>query len=448
MINIRNIFPLSLLCCGITATLLLGSCMPETENVFGESAAIRMEKAVVNNTTILESNSQGWSMDFYPGERVMGGIAYTAQFKDGNVKLRCERAIDYSDLVYKSEYKYAAAEEVTSGYSVKSETGVVLTFDTFNALIHYWAQPFGLNASGYASDYEFTFIHASADSVVLRGKKYGNLMRLYPLKESPADHLAKTIAMRQQLSDIARQRLIVDGETQLISFSDNHLKYTDNGIDYDMPFTYTADGIRFYQSVSIKGIQFNQMTYDAATKDLRTADGRVVMPAPTVTEQFMATKTQWYFGFSKTGNHTDMCDDLVALMAPIINTFKDAKHGFGYEVLNDIYIGANLLSADKDTNRLVIGFHSRGSYGSGAHEYFGYGITMTAEAPERQLVNITPTEPGVGFDTRNFCKTLVDFVGDNSPYLLTFDDNSNPTVATLTSERDATKWFKLKKTTN
>ncbi len=443
MINIRNIIPRSIAYGCIVVSLLTG-CTPETENVFGESAAIRLEKAVVNYTTILESNSQGWAMDFYPGERVMGGIAYTAQFKDGNVTLRCERAIDYSDLIYKSEYQYAAAEAVTSGYSVKSETSIVLSFDTFNALIHYWAQPFGLNASGYASDYEFTFIHASADSVVLRGKKYGNLMRLYPLKESAADHLTKTIAMRQQLSDIARQRLVVDGETQLISFSDNHLKYTDNDKEVDMPFTYTADGIRFYQSVSIRGLQFQEMAYDATTKDLYTADRRIVMPAPTVMEQFMATKHQWYFGFSKSGSHTDMCDDLAALMAPIINTFKDAKHGFGYEVLTDIYMGANLLSADKDANRLVIGFHSRGSYGSGAHEYFGYGITMMAAATDRPLISITPTEPGVGFDTRNFCKTVVDFVGNHSPYLITFDNDDSPTVATLTSEGDATKWFKVK----
>ena len=436
-------------CCYCAATcfaaaLLLTACSPETENLFGESAAIRLQKSVINYTTTLEDNAQGWSMDFYPGERIDGGVAYTARFKDGNVTLSCERAIDYGDLIYKSEYKYTAGQEVTSGYSIKSENSVVLSFDTFNALIHYWAQPFGLKAAGYASDYEFSFIHCSADSVVLRGKKYGNLMRLYPLNQSASDYITKAGAMRQQLSDIPRQRIVVDGQTQLISFTDNHLKYTDGDKQYDVPFTYTADGIRFYESASIKGMVFNQMSYDAATQELRTADGHFVLPAPSVTEKFVATKNQWYFGFNMaSGTCSDMCDDLTTIVSAINNTFK--ADDWGYEVLNGIYIGTNLLGADKDANRMVIGWHTRNMYGSGDDVYFGYGIAMTAASPDQPLVNIQPTEAGTGFDQKSYCKPLVNWIADNSPYLASFDDEDNPTQVTLTSQKDATKWFKLKK---
>ena len=425
------------------ATLLLTACSPETENLFGESAAIRLQKSVVNYTTTLEDNAQGWSMDFYPGERIDGGVAYTARFKDGNVTLSCERAIDYGDLIYKSEYKYTAGQEVTSGYSIKSENSVVLSFDTFNALIHYWAQPFGLKAAGYASDYEFSFIHCSADSVVLRGKKYGNLMRLYPLNQSASDYITKAGAMRQQLSEIPRQRIVVDGQTQLISFTDNHLKYTDGDKQYDVPFTYTADGIRFYESASIKGMVFNQMSYDAATQELRTADGHFVLPAPSVTEKFVATKYQWYFGYTKKDGTSDMCDDLTTVVNTMVSNFK-ADYG-GYDVLQDFYMGTNILAADKDANRVVIGWHYRPNYGYGSHEYFAYGIAMTAASPDQPLVNIQPTEAGTGFDQKSFCKTLVNWIADNSPYLASFDDEDNPTQVTLTSQKDATKWFKLKK---
>ncbi len=424
-----------------TLSSVFTSCSPETENIFGESAAIRLQKSVVGYTEILESNTRGWAMDFYPGQRVEGGIAYTAQFKDGKVTLRCERAIDYSELIYKSEYQYGAGDEVTSGYTVKSENSVLLTFDTFNALIHYWSQPFGLQAAGYASDYEFTFLSACADSVVLRGKKYDNRMCLYPLSQEPKTYIGQVASMRSKLSGIPRHRLVADGQTVIINCSDNHLKFNEGGINHDIPFIYTATGIRFYQTVKIRGIVMNEMTFDAASQELRTADGRLVIPAPTLAERFVATHDQWYLDYDKSTGIGEMCDELKTLVETNVKSFKSVD--WGYEQLQAIYIGANLLDAEKDAHRMVMGWTIRDNYGSGNVGYFGYAINMELSGDDQESINMIPLEGAIGFGNHIFCQPLVDFIGNNSPYRLTFDDSANPKNVTLTSVKDSGKWFKL-----
>ena len=422
---------------------LFTSCVEGTDNVFDDSSAIRLQKSVASYSQLLKDNTQGWSMDFYPGDLTDGGIAYTARFTDSEVTLSCEQAIDYSELVNKSEYKYNAGDEVTSGYTVKSESSVILSFDTFNALIHYWAQPFKLDADGYGGDYEFTFLSACADSVVLRGKKYGNLLRLYPLTVTPAEYVSKAAIMRSKLSTIPRKRIVVDGQTYNIDFANSHLRYFVGDNTYSVPFAFTADGLRFYQPVTIAGVTARELKYDDATNELRAADGRFVLPAPSTTEQFLATRHQWYFGYDKSSGAYDMCDELKSIVADVVKGFKSV--GWGYEVMQSFYIGANLQSADKDSHSIVIGWDALDNYGAGDHNYFCYAITMYTADDDTETMSILPFEAGTGFDKKQFCKPFVDFIGQHSPYHLAFDSDDNPTSVVLTSKADSNYWFKLTK---
>ncbi len=318
----------------------------------------------------------------------------------------------------------------------------MLSFDSFNALIHYWSQPYGLKAEGHASDYEFTFIYACADSVVLRGKKYNNRMCLYPLKQDPQTYISQVAAVRQSLSGIPRNRILVDGQTMTINCSDNHLKYSEGGREVDMPFIYTADGIRFYQMLNIKGVTVTEMSFDTASKELRSRDQRLVIPAPSLIERFVATNEQWYFNYSVASGTSDMCDDMKNVVADVLKGFK--TNAWGYEALQSFYIGANLLSAEKDAHRMVVGWTIRDNYGTGNLDHFGYAVNMGLGESE-SLITITPVEAAVGFGTRTFCKPLVDFIGGNSPYQVVFDNQENPTSVTLTSAKDSSKWFTLKK---
>ena len=417
----------------ILLTLLVASCSPETENVFDGSPAARQQQAMERYADILEKQQGGWALDFYPSELELGGIAYTAYFADGHVTLACEEPIDNSAV----NGRFKAAQEVTSDYRLVNGRGVVLTFDTYNALLHYWSQPSGTDFDGYASDYEFTFVTASADSVVLRGVKHGNLLRMYPLDMPASEYLAQVADMRTKLSAINRKRLLVDGVMQPVTMMESHMAYVDGGVQRDMPFVYTPKGLRFYEPVVQGGVPVMQLMFDAATGSLVSADGRVQLPMPTAIERFCAASTQWHFVFGSNDAAFNMCDELRDIVKSVNNQLGREK----YETLKDFYIGLNKLSRTDDEQRIVMGWTT--SYLNMGYEV-SYGIDMTVADEQTLSVDIRATERGNLFYNYTLFAPLLDFVVDASPFSLAFDDEANPTSVRLTSRADAGKWFVLR----
>ena len=321
-----------------SALLLLAlGCSPDTENVFGSSPAERQQQAAERYASILEGQQSGWSLDFYPSELELGGIAYTAQFADGKATLACEQPINNSAV----NGQFKAAQPVTSDYRIVNGRGVVLTFDTYNALLHYWSQPSGTDYDGYASDYEFTFVSASPDSVILRGVKHGNLLRMYPLKEPSADYLQKVADMRTELSPITRKRLAVDGSPVDIPLTmmESHFQYTTDSTIHTVPYVYTPAGLRLYAPVTIGGATLFELQLDNASQSLRSPDGRVELPMPTALERFCAASTQWHLSFGRTDESYEMCEDMRTLTKSTASMLSRQR----FETLTDVYIGMNKL---------------------------------------------------------------------------------------------------------
>ena len=434
-INSKLLIKSSFIICYLSFSIALTSCTPEVENVFGESAANRVAQNQSDYYALLESQPQGWVLDFYPSDRIEGGVAYTACFKDGQVTMSCEQEINNTDI----SKKFPKGTEHTSTYQIISETGVLLTFDTYNPIFHYWSQPFKGHAKGYESDYEFTFISASPDSVVLRGKRYGNKLCMYPLKETATDYVTKVADMRTTLTAIPRKRAVVDGQTIPVTMAYSLLSYQQNGTSHDVPFLYTPEGIRFYEPVTLGGVTTSQLSYDSNSQELRSADGRFVFPKPTPIEQlFIASQSQWTFSYKwSTNEPSDMCSELIDIIKERSEVLS--RKGYG-ERIRELYIGANMESFANDRHRWVLGCRTRVS---GIDFYIGYAIAIELIDASRQLVSIKMTEPANLFSNYGDWQPFVDFVGQNSPYLLTFDNNENPKTATLTSERDNSKWFQL-----
>jgi hypothetical protein len=415
---------------------LFTSCTPEVEDTFGESAANRVAASQSRYYDILEAQTNGWALDFYPSDRIEGGVAYTARFKDGRVTMSCEQ--DITNTVVSTTY--TVGTPVSSAYRIFCETGVILTFDTYNPLFHYWSQPFQKHAKGYQSDYEFTFVSASADSVVLRGKKYGNMLRMYPLKESATSYISKVAFMHATLQPISRKRVVADGKVLPITMAYNLFTYEHQGSRRSVPFIHTPEGIRFYEPVFLNGVAVSQLAYDSSSRELRSADGRVVMPNPSAAEQlFLTAQKQWYFSYKwSTGEPSDMCDELAAIIKNCARVVNNGQYG---EKVRDLYLGANIEPFTSDRHRWVLGWRTRLS--GSIDNYIGYAVDMNMLDADRQLIGIDMLEGANLFSNYGYWQTFVDFIGQNSPYLLTFDNADNPKVATLTSEKDGSKWFRL-----
>ncbi|MGG6497602.1 UNVERIFIED_CONTAM: DUF4302 domain-containing protein, partial [Bacteroidetes bacterium 56_B9] len=75
-------------------------------------------------------------MDYYPSDGSLGGYTLTVVFKNGKSAIASE--ISYAN---DSGESWPAGTEVTSLYQVKAEQEVILTFDSYNPLLHYWSEP-------------------------------------------------------------------------------------------------------------------------------------------------------------------------------------------------------------------------------------------------------------------------------------------------------------------
>lgn len=168
-------------------TMLTTSCVSEEDDIFSSSAAERLMQAEKDYTDRLISSEGGWVMELYPTNEVLEpgddyepmGIGYVllAKFnKDNSVKVAMNNS--------QSGDKYM---EDSSVWEIISDNGPVLTFNTYNEVMHTFSDPMGYGdiGTGIGGDYEFVVINLEKDAeyAMLKGKKratYNRLTRLEP----------------------------------------------------------------------------------------------------------------------------------------------------------------------------------------------------------------------------------------------------------------------------
>ena len=206
MKNMKKFIYTSCLLCSLVC---IYSCVNEEADLFDSSAAQRLNQAVTDYTNLLENSEDGWIMDYYPSDGSLGGYTLTVVFKNGKSAIASEisHASDNGE-------SWPAGTEVTSLYQVKAEQEVILTFDSYNPLLHYWSEPIDSdNPTGFEGDYEFSFKNVGQDTILLKGKKHGNRMMLTRLKEPAGTYIKKVLDMSARLSSSPRLRLEVNGNT-------------------------------------------------------------------------------------------------------------------------------------------------------------------------------------------------------------------------------------------
>ena len=273
---------------------LLSSCTYEEEDLFDQSAAQRLNASVKDYRELLTSSQYGWVMEYWPNNGTMGGYVFTAKFSEnGDVEMCGEEDITYDGKTY------TPGDAFTSNYSVKSEQGTILTFDTYNPLFHRFSEPQGSsNVSGYNSDYEFVFLRASEnqDTIVLRGKKYGQEMTMTRFHTDPSVYMAMrnkvTIAARY----INRKCMTVNGITYNISMHMKKFIVDDNGKAIKTTYLVNDQGITLAEDVTLSdGTQLSSFKFNSETGEFVSPDYKAVILCPSLEEQFNDTWFHWFF---------------------------------------------------------------------------------------------------------------------------------------------------------
>ena len=260
----------------VCAMFTFTSCVKEEGNLFEKSAPVRLNEALANAQKVLTTAENGWVMYYYPGRssREKGGYMYTMVFTDEEVTVGSE----------------LFSEEYTSLYSMSKDDGPVISFDTNNHAFHYFATPSGSSKnlygeSGYyqanGGDFEFMILSASAEKVVLRGKRFGSHILLYPLQEASESYL-------QQVKDIQGQMFLgsyngtlngkelsvtMDLSNRQATFTLPNEKDEDgNVITRKVPYIYTDKGLCLYEPLEMAGATLQNLIFDKQTQKL-SAEG-------------------------------------------------------------------------------------------------------------------------------------------------------------------------------
>lgn len=258
-----------LLIFSLLSTLFV-SCLMEDDDKFSQSASERLETAVEEATTALQSAANGWRMELYPeGNRIYGGYTVFLKFNaDGTVVASSEHA--------------DPTQTATSYYTVEGESGAVLSFDTYNEIFHFYSSPstgaeqgIGTANGGLEGDSDFVVMEASNEFIKLKGRKTNNYAYLYPLETSDwATEMQAYITAASDM-EVNCKTCTVDGVDYPVTMrmSVNNftarvftIAYTPEGEDAETqeitaPYVYTKTGLHFYEPLVIGNKTVTEMTF-------------------------------------------------------------------------------------------------------------------------------------------------------------------------------------------
>ncbi len=232
--------------------LAFTSCQTDEDEVFDESSSSRLQQNLDEVKSVLRSAPYGWSFDYYYGNnQAHGGIVMTVKFDS----LTCTAA---SELI---------PEETTSYYKMTTDQGPVLTFDTYNEVLHSLATPGSGNYEGQNADFEFVVQSATPELVVLKGKRIGNYAYLHPLDKPMLEYLDDVELMEDSIYVATAVGAVgadsvqaaFDYNTKIVTFSYS----ADTTFSEQRRFVYTDEGLRLYTPVTFAGRSVSEFKYEA-----------------------------------------------------------------------------------------------------------------------------------------------------------------------------------------
>ena len=375
----------------------------------------------------LVASEYGWALEYYPDEnQSYGGYVYAIKFTDDKATV----AVDFvgSSLTKTSLYKFVG------------DDGPVLTFDTYNILLHFFANPSGEMPYGYKGDYEFILMGQKDDVITLKGKKSGNKMTLTKLKEPFNVFIDKVGSSGAVIDGVPKLAFTVGSGAIAATKSDRNLTFSyvegNEGKTVSVGFIPTITGIKLYKPITIMGETFQEFNFNSDLMGLTcTTNSKVVLTFiyPPINESMSETAALWKF----TVDGSNMCSDLASLLATAKSTIV-TKYG-PTMTMTSFGIGANPIYPSSDqTNKFAFVTIIGGYYG-----ILGYEMAPVEGTTDQ--VSIAPTYLGLNWSAFKALNPFVLKISSGSPYKLETDDVNNPSYVKFVSVADPNIWFRVDK---
>lgn len=317
----------------LVLTLGFTSCVGEVDDIFDKSSANRAAETLIADREILMSAPNGWRLEMKADPQNAYNIgAYNLFLKfnaDSTVSVSSE--LDASDAVETSHFK------------LYQSNGINLSFDEYNSFVHFFSNPVnaagGKAGIGLRGDLEFLIIKATKEEVILKGKKSGVTMKMFPVEEGRTwkEELEAIKKVEEKMCEFISYELAL--EDTIIQFSRTNHTYSyldEEGNNVVLPFAITKKGISFLETVEIAGHKITGFEFDensstyTAFGDKNITISQLVLP-PT---QVFVNGTYWFFAKSlMSESAAELFNDGVMNIAG--NYRIDVKHScFYYDAKN------------------------------------------------------------------------------------------------------------------
>ncbi len=259
--KLYNIFML------LVGVVSFAACTPEVDDAFDQSAAERVEMKMKECREVLTSAPNGWRMEYYAA-RTYGGYNVLCKFEGDNVTVASEKAGSTQNAGVGSDGKVITA---TSHFSIIQSQGVLLSFDEYNDVFHYFSDPknpdYGVAGEGMEGDFEFRVVSATPEKVELVGKKHESRIVMYPIEEGKAwETVMAEIAATEDFMKSRSYQFVVDGVEETVDVTSNYrsliFSYTDEkGENHRVaaPFIITKDGYKMYRTLRMSGVDISMI---------------------------------------------------------------------------------------------------------------------------------------------------------------------------------------------
>ncbi len=413
----KRIFNL-LLCA--TIAIAYTSCKNEVDDVFDKSSALRMETALKEYNTTLQSPANGWRMEYYGGLEY-GGYTMFLKFNNDNT-------------VTVSNEVYGSTASTTTHYKLEQSAGVVLSFDEYNNIFHFFSDPanplqIGTNGKGMEGDLEFRMQTVRPDSVIMTGKKHGSRIVMTPAAEDWGGYINEVLESEENMA-FGTYYFTVGDEVATVTANYRQLtfNYTDSegaAATLDAPYIVRPNSIHFYKPVNIFGKSITDLTYVGGEDYLFTSndpEAKMNGYVPPVSEAL--TTGNWYICYA---NMSPAIQQYWDFAAPRLLAKEGEKLGYAYLSGNLFYIrsgsywsafdfGATIVSETKVTYSLV-----------------GYGGSSAQQGNAKYYWTSKDSEGVTYF--RYFIYPLI------GTFELETNDVRNPTIIKLTNIEDPNMYY-------
>jgi len=438
----------------LLSAVTMSSCKFETEDIFDEQAANRIEHTCedIEDKLVAASaqNQNGWVLQYFVSgtdEMSFEGFNLFARFRnDGTVLF----AGDHRYLRNNNANKYT---ESVSLYSVLREEGPVISFNTWNDVFTPFSDPVNpqkaptiieKDGEGMGGDINLVVKSFNANEIILRGERFGSTSRLIRCDRSWEQYIEDTKKLKAFItSDNINSYVITNGTDTmyLCGVRTGSVTYTEKLDDplqtKTLACVFTPTGIRFEKETAIGKNTFQELNLNDQKTMLVNEDGSITCHA--MWNDYFANNDLWIIDVD------ELNDSQKELCKAIETSVKTAYPSFS---LRGVGIGN---SKGKDPVKgLVLVFYKNTS--KTACISAGMEMNFTLSAPEVETISsatnscdynmkvIEEKVPGVKAQFIELSKT---FVGD---YSLVPDSYFSPTVFTLT-DKDG-KAFKAVKDNN